>query len=310
MKKNAKLIFVILLYLVLKILFLTNLVNPYLQQIIIYAGIIIIWAQGLNLIYGFSGQFSLGHGAFYGIGAYTGAILTKIFLKSAFIIPVSLLASVISAGLIALLIALPVLRLRSDYLAIATLGFGIIVKVLFDNADAILPAFGGSRGMLGIPKYTNLEITYLSCLLVIFVMQKLANSKYGRALLALKDDEITADVMGINTFLFKTSSFVLGSTFAGLAGWLYAHLYTFLHPSNFEFLKSIDCLLIVVLGGMGSIPGTILAGGVWVFLIEGLRVALPSGLIEWRYIIYPLLLILMMLKRPEGIVGKRTLGAR
>ncbi|MEO0116133.1 MAG: branched-chain amino acid ABC transporter permease [candidate division WOR-3 bacterium] len=305
MKKIPSFLFILLLYLILKILFTTNLLNPYLQQIILYVGIIIIWTLGLNLIYGFSGQFSLGQAGFYGIGAYLGAILTKLFPHSWAIIPLSLFASFFGTGLIAFLIGIPVLRLRSDYLAIATLGFGIIVKVLFDNADAILPQFGGSRGMLGIPKYTNLEITYLFLIAVIFLMRNLINSKYGRALLALKNDEITADVMGINTFWYKTFAFALGSSFAGIAGWLYAHLYTFLHPSNFEFLKSIDCLLIVILGGMGSITGTILAAIIWIFLIEGLRVILPASLVEWRFIIYPLLLIIMMIKRPQGILGKR-----
>ncbi|MEO0100777.1 MAG: branched-chain amino acid ABC transporter permease [candidate division WOR-3 bacterium] len=305
MKKIPSFLFILLLYLILKILFTANLLNPYLQQIILYVGIIIIWTLGLNLIYGFSGQFSLGQAGFYGIGAYLGAILTKLFPHSLAIIPLSLFASFFGTGLIAFLIGIPVLRLRSDYLAIATLGFGIIVKVLFDNADAILPQFGGSRGMLGIPKYTNLEITYLFLIAVIFLMRNLINSKYGRALLALKNDEITADVMGINTFWYKTFAFALGSSFAGIAGWLYAHLYTFLHPSNFEFLKSIDCLLIVILGGMGSITGTILAAIIWIFLIEGLRVILPASLVEWRFIIYPLLLIIMMIKRPQGILGKR-----
>ncbi len=305
MKKVYPFLFLALIYLILKALFLTNFLNPYLQQIILYIGIIIIWALGLNLIYGFSGQFSLGQAAFYGIGAYAGAILTKLFPNSIPIIPISLLTSVFISGLIALLIGIPVLRLRSDYLAIATLGFSIIAKVLFDNGDAFLTQLGGSRGMLGIPKYTNLEITYLFLISVIILMRNLVSSKYGRALLALKDDEITAGVMGINTFWYKTFAFALGSSFAGLAGWLYAHLYTFLHPANFEFLKSIDCLLIVILGGMGSITGTILAAIVWVLLIEGLRVLLPPDLVEWRFILYPLLLIVMMIRRPQGIMGKK-----
>jgi|UniRef100_A0A7C3YTT6 branched-chain amino acid transport system permease protein len=293
------------LYLALRTLFSLGIVNPYLQQIIIYIGIIIIWALGLNLIYGFSGQFSLGQAAFYGIGAYSGAILTKLFPQSIAIICLSLITSILLTGAIAFLIGIPVLRLRSDYLAIATLGFSIIAKVFFDNADSILPEFGGSRGMIGIPRYTTLEVAYLFVVLVIFLTRNLVNSKYGRALLALKDDEIVADVMGIDTARYKTFAFSLGSAFAGLAGWLYAHLYTFLHPSNFEFLKSIDCLLIVILGGMGSISGTIVASIAFVFLIEGLRIFLPSHLVEWRFVIYPLILIVMMIKRPQGLLGKR-----
>lgn len=298
------LLFAITIYILLKLSFVTNLINPYFQQIILYCGIIIIWALGLNLIYGFSGQFSLGQAAFYGIGAYAGALLTKLFPSSFAIIPVSLFVSFSLAGIVAILIGIPILRLRTDYLAIATLGFTIIVKVLFDNADIVLPQLGGSRGMLSIPKWTNLEITYILTGLTILTIRNLVHSKYGRALLALKDDEITADVMGVNTTWYKVTAFSLGSAFAGLAGWLYAHLYTFLHPSNFEFLKSIDCLLIVVLGGMGSLTGTILASVIWVLAIEGLRVLLPYYLIEWRFIIYPLLLIIIMIRRPQGLLGR------
>ncbi len=295
----------VIIYLVLRSLFTFGLINPYGQQIVLYTGIIMIWALGLNLIYGFSGQFSLGHAAFYGLGAYAGALLTKLFPSFFAIVPLSLLVSLLIPSLVAFLIGIPVLRLRSDYLAIATLGFGIVVKILFDNADALTPKLGGSRGMLGIPKYTNLEIVFVFVGITLIFIRNLIYSKYGRALLALKDDEITADVMGVSTMRYKVMAFTFGSGLAGLAGWLYAHLYTFLHPTNFEFLKSIDCLLIVVLGGMGSITGTVIASIVWVFLIEGLRSFLPSYLIEWRFIIYPLLLIMMMLRRPQGIFGKK-----
>ncbi len=296
-----------LIYISLKVAFVTNLANPYLQQIILYVGIITILALGLNLIYGFSGQFSLGQAAFYGIGAYTGALLTKTLPHSPIIVPLSLILSFSLTGIIALLVGIPILRLRTDYLAIATLGFGIIVKVLFDNTDHLIPELGGSRGMLGIPRLTNLENTFILFLIVLIIIRNLAYSKYGRALISLKEDEIIADVMGVATMWYKVLAFSLGSAFAGLAGWLYAHLYSFLHPTNFEFLKSIDCLLIVVLGGMGSITGTVCASVIWVSLIEGLRVLLPPDLIEWRFIIYPLLLIIIMIKRPQGLFGQKEM---
>ena len=198
---------------------------------------------------------------------------------------------------------MPILRLKSDYLGIATLGFGIIIKVLFDNADAVIPSLGGSRGMVGIPKHTNLTLTFLFLLIAILVIRNFVYSRMGRACISVREDEIAAESIGINTTKYKTLGFVLGSIFAGVAGVLYAHLYTFLHPSNFDFLKSIDVLLIVVLGGMGSISGTLVAAIGWTFLLEGLRVILPTEILDWRFVIYPLLLIIVMIMRPRGLWG-------
>jgi branched-chain amino acid transport system permease protein len=267
-----------------------------------------ISALGLNLIYGFTGQFSLGHAAFFGIGAYTSAFVIKIaYLNNTFYLILGLIAAGILAGLIAYVIGLPILRLRSDYLGIATLGFGIIIKVIFDNADAILPVLGGSRGMIGIPKLTNFTWVFVLAILGIVILRNLINSAPGRALISVREDEIAAEAVGVNTTKYKTLGFVIGSVYAGVAGGLYAHLYAFLHPSNFDFLKSIDVLLIVVLGGMASISGTIFAAVIWVFILEGLRVVLPEAILDWRLVIYPLLLILIMIFRPSGIFGSREI---
>ena len=283
-------------------LILVGALNPYWQQIICLAGIVTISALGLNLIYGYTGQFSLGHAAFYGIGAYTAALVTRgIGGHSPAMLPVGLVAGAIVAGLVALLIGLPILRLKSDYLGIATLGFGIIVKVLFDNSDKVIPMMGGSRGMSGIPRLTTFAWVFPLAVVAVVVLRNIVFSGIGRALISVREDELAAEAVGIDSTRYKTLGFVIGCMYAGVAGGLYAHLFVFLHPSNFDFLKSIDVLLVVVLGGLGSISGTIVAAVAWTFLLEGLRIVLPPAVQDWRWVIYPLLLVVFMLVRPGGI---------
>jgi|UniRef100_A0A7V3RGJ2 branched-chain amino acid transport system permease protein len=307
MRIKIRILFIIILfYAVIQILIATGMLNPYWTQIIQFAQIITISAIGLNLIYGYTGQFSLGHAAFYGIGAYCSALVTKSLHNLGFLsFIIGLLSSVILVAIIALIIGLPILRLKSDYLGIATLGFGIIVKVLFDNADTVIPALGGSRGMLGIPRYTNFTLTFMFFIGSIIIIRNLIFSDFGRSFISIREDEIASECTGVNTTKYKTMGFVFGSIFAGVAGVLYAHLYSFLHPSNFDFLKSIDVLLIVVLGGLGSISGTIIAAIAWTFILEGLRVILPGQILDWRLVIYPLILIIIMLVKPMGIGSGR-----
>jgi branched-chain amino acid transport system permease protein len=290
-------------------LILVGALNPYWQQIMCLAGIMTISGLGLNLIYGYTGQFSLGHAAFYGIGAYTAALLTRsIGSHNPAILLVGLVAGGALAGLIALLIGLPILRLKSDYLGIATLGFGIIVKVLLDNSDKVIPMMGGSRGMSSIPKLTTFLWVFPLAVIAVVVLRNIVFSGIGRALISVREDELAAEAVGIDSTRYKTLGFVIGCTFAGVAGGLYAHLYVFLHPSNFDFLKSIDVLLIVVLGGLGSISGTVVAAVAWTFLLEGLRILLPPAIQDWRWVIYPLLLVVFMLVRPGGIFAGTEFG--
>jgi branched-chain amino acid transport system permease protein len=284
----------------------TGIANPYWVQIFELACVVAISAQGLNIIYGYTGLFSLGHAAFYGIGAYVAAYLMKTYggqSQAAFL--VALLAGGGAAAVVALLIGLPTLRLTSDYLGIATLGFGIIMKVIFDNADSFLPDLGGARGMTGIAKMTTVPWVVFFLLSSLFAVRNMIHSSYGRAILSIREDEIAAETMGIDTFRYKMAGFVTGCAFAGVAGGLYAHLYTFLHPSNFDFFKSIDILVIVVLGGLGNMSGTVAASFGWVFLLEGLRVVLPPGYVELRWVLIPVLLIVTMLLRPQGLFGSR-----
>jgi branched-chain amino acid transport system permease protein len=284
----------------------TGIANPYWVQIFELACVVAISAQGLNVIYGYAGLFSLGHAAFYGIGAYMAAYLMKTYggqSQAAFL--VALLAGGGAAAVVAFLIGLPTLRLTSDYLGIATLGFGIIMKVIFDNADGFLPDLGGARGMTGIPRMTTVPWVVFFLLASLLAVRNMIHSSYGRAILSIREDEIAAETMGIDTFRYKMGGFVAGCAFAGVAGGLYAHLYTFLHPSNFDFFKSIDILVIVVLGGLGNMSGTVAASFGWVFLLEGLRVVLPPGYVELRWVLIPVLLIVTMLLRPQGLFGSR-----
>ena len=290
--------------------------NPYWIQIFQHACIVAVSAMGLNIIYGYTGLFSLGHAAFYGAGAYTAAVVMKTYLGShgdvsslasqaAFL--ASLLAGGLAAALLAWLVGMPVLRLTSDYLGIATLGFGVIMKVLFDNADAFVPSLGGARGMTGIARMTSIPWAVLALVGAVIVVRNLVHSTFGRVLIAIREDEIAAAAMGIDTFRYKVIGFTAGCAFAGVAGGLYAHLYAFLHPSNFDFFKSFDVLMIVVLGGLGNTTGTLVASFGWVFLLEGLRVILPPEYLEFRWVLVPLLLIGAMLLRPQGLLGPREL---
>ena len=293
-------------YALLKTLFLSGFTTAYIQQIVLYALIVIIAALGLNVIYGYTGQFSLGHAAFYGIGAYTSAWLTHaLSVEGVFpFLPILLAAGLMSA-LVGWLIGFPILRLRDDFLAIATLSFGIFVRVLLDNSDKLSDALGGSRGFVGIPRITNLELVGVVLVFLVLVTRNLIGSRYGLFWQCIKDDELASSAFGIRTGRMKSMAFTYGCFLAGIAGALYAHLYTFLHPSNFDFLRSIDFLIIVIVGGMGSITGTVFAGLVWIGFIEGLRIVLPSGALEYRWVLIPIFLIILMLWRPNGLMARK-----
>jgi branched-chain amino acid transport system permease protein len=302
------------LYAALKVLFLSGLLTPYLQQIVLLAFITILTSLGLNVIYGYTGQFSLGHAGFYGIGAYTAAYLGTLFtIESPWALLPLLFLSGLAAGLLGTLIGIPILRLKDDFLAIATLGFGILIRVLLDNSDKLSEALGGSRGFIGIPKLVNLEMAFGILIFMILITRNLIYSRYGLFWQCIKDDEMASSVFGIDTSAMKRMAFTFGCFLAGLGGGLYAYLYSFLHPSNFDFLKSIDFLIIVIVGGMGSITGTIYAGLLWVVVIEGLRILLPASVLDMRWVLIPLMLIGVMMWKPFGLLGRkesRTLGLK
>jgi len=277
-------------------------INQYYFQILIYIGINIILASSLNLINGFAGQFSLGHAGFMAVGAYTAAVITSeigVARGSIYAIPVFALA-LIAAGFVAslfgLIVGIPSLRLKGDYLAITTLGFGEIIRVFVQN----LQFLGGARGFTGIPKLANSFWVFSTAALMIFFIYNLINSTYGKAFLAVRDDEIAAEAIGISSTRIKVVAFVTGAFFAGMAGGLYGHFVTYINPAQFSFLKSFEIVVMVIIGGMGSIIGVALSAALLTILPEALRTVS-----QYRMVIYSLLLIIIMITRPQGLFAGR-----
>jgi branched-chain amino acid transport system permease protein len=299
-------------------LFVTR-ISPYYYDIIIGVGINIILAASLNLVNGYTGQFSLGHAGFMAVGAYSSSWLTLSFgyllglsavgTTTSYVI--ALIAGGLLAALAGLAVGIPSLRLRGDYLAIVTLGFNEIIKGIIQNAEPL----GAQRGLGGMAQHTNFFWTYAFAALTVYVVLSLVHSTYGSGFLAVRDDEIAAEAMGINTTKYKVLAFVIGAFFAGVAGGLYAHFKQFVHPEGFNFLRSFDLVVMVILGGMGSTAGVCLAAVLLTILPEWLRaVASSPWLPEWlrpiaenRMILYSLLLIILMLTRPQGLFGEVNL---
>jgi len=288
-------VFIALIYIIVQALINIGIIDSYIQLNIILIGINIILAVSLNLITGFTGQFSLGHAAFMAIGAYTSAIATA-KLGQSFII--ALLVSGVVAAFAGVLIGIPTLRLKGDYLAIATLGFGEIVRIIALNIDYI----GGAIGFNDIPQYTNWTWIFIMTVVTVILIKNFINSYHGRACIAIREDEIAAEAMGINTTFYKVLAFAIGAFFAGIAGALYANYFYFIKPDSFGFMKSVDILVIVVFGGMGSIAGSIV-GAIALSLISLFLQNIP----ELRMVIYALILFGIMLYRPTGIMGSHEL---
>jgi len=291
-------------------------IDDYALNILLMAGINVILAVSLNIVSGHTGQFSLGHAGFMAVGAYGSAAITQIngkallgalaFLGGAAqgtLFVFALLVGGVLAALAGLAVGLPSLRLKGDYLAIVTLGFGEIIRVVLQNTEAV----GGARGLTGIPAFTTLGWTWGLAAVCIYCVSALVRSTYGRGFLAVRDDEIAAEAMGVNTTRYKVTAFVVGSFFAGLAGGLYAHLIGYITPEGFSFLKSVDVVVMVILGGMGSTVGVTVAAGLLTVLNELLRQAE-----QYRMVAFALLLIVMMIARPQGLLGglDRWLQAR
>jgi branched-chain amino acid transport system permease protein len=368
---------------IVQVLFSTGVLNDFWSTLLRIGAVMAIVSLGLNLIYGFNGQFSLGQWGFYAIGAYAAADVTyrwdqmksasglvilflvvllvglsfwgiaklislmrgmdplsgfalyligvivagfaAVELGKVLIDPVTalfamlppalamqlvFLLAVLLAGLISAevsyIFGLPILTLGSDYFGIATLGFTIIVKVLLDNSDTLLgfTEMKGARGMVGIPGVTSWLWVSFFLLIIVIITRNILHSSNGRALISVREDEIAAKAMGIDVAQQKVVAFVLGSFFAGIAGGLYAHINGFLHPNTFNFIKSFDPMIIIVFGGLGSVTGTVFAAFAWALVLEGaLRLWLPQGFETWRFVVYPVLLLIMMLLRPKGLFG-------
>ncbi len=288
--------------------------NPYYQRILMLCGINIVLAVSLNLVNGLTGQFSIGHAGFMAVGGYASAMVSMRLLpplaaalaSAGLPEPVSegivLLFALVAGGLLAALagwaVGLPSLRLRGDYLAIVTLGFGEIIRVAITNIDAV----GGARGLSGVPRHTTFFWVALWVVIVVTLSYNLLKSSHGRAMLSVREDEVAAEALGIDTTRYKVIAFVLSAFFAGVAGGLFAHFDAYLNPNSFTFLRSIEIVTMVVLGGMGSVSGAILAAIFLTLLPELLR-----EVKQYRLVIYALLLIVLMITRPQGLLGTREL---
>ncbi|MDB6068498.1 MAG: inner-rane translocator [Pedosphaera sp.] len=326
---RSQLVLVVALLGSLGISSLSNYINDYYLQVILIVGINITLAVSLNLVNGYTGQFSLGHAGFMAVGAYTCAAITlyggpKFFaavggsgaLATSSLFLGALLAGGVTAAIAGLVVGIPSLRLKGDYLAIVTLGFGEIIRVIFRNIDSL----GGALGLNGLPPYTTFFWTYGVVAITIYVVVSMVHSTYGRGFLAVHDDEVAAEAMGINTTRYKITAFVVGAFFAGVTGGIYAHAVGSIDPLGFGFMRSIEIVVMVILGGMGNTPGVIIAAVLLTLLPEGLRAlssySLPLPFLpeawrglgwikDTRMIIYSLLLIVLMLTRPQGLFAFR-----
>jgi len=286
----------VLLYIVVEVLLDQEIIDPYWEANIILMLINIILAVSLNLINGYTGQFSIGHAGFLAVGAYVGAIFT-VKLEYPFVI--AILAGTIAAAFLGCLIGIPTLRLNGDYLAIATLGLGEIIRIAILNIDYV----GGASGFMGIPRITTFAWAFWLAVGIMYIIKNFKNSSYGRACLAIRENEIAAETMGIDTTKYKVMAFTIGAAFAGTAGVLFSHYYYIAHPASFTFMRSFDILTMVVLGGLGSMTGAV-TGAV---ALTGISAAL-ADYPEWRMVIYSVALITLMLNRPQGIFGSKELS--
>ncbi|MFH5836351.1 branched-chain amino acid ABC transporter permease [Proteiniclasticum sp. C24MP] len=282
---------VLALYLTVYLLMNAGIIDSYIFLNIVSIGINIILAVSLNLITGFTGQLSLGHAAFMSIGAYASGILTA---KLGLPFIAGILGAALAAALAGVLIGVPTLRLKGDYLAIATLGFGEIIRIIGLNWKYV----GGAMGLNDIPRYTNWTWLYWIIVLTVVIIWNFLSSYNGRAVISIKEDEIASTSMGVNTNYYKVLVFTIGALFAGIAGALYANYFYFIKPDSFGFMKSVDILVIVVLGGLGSIRGSI---------ISAIALSLVSlslqGIPELRMVIYAVILFIMMVYKPQRILG-------
>jgi branched-chain amino acid transport system permease protein len=287
----------------------------YAQRIVLLAGINVILAVGLNLINGTTGQFSIGHAGFMAVGAYTAAflgtqlapVIAGVFgagvVSDAITFNLALVAGAVLAGATGLLVGAPSLRLKGDYLAVVTLGFGEIIRILFNNAEFLGAAtgyFGDDPS--GLPPYTTFFWVYAWALVIVVAIANLTFSQTGRSLSAIREDEVAAEAMATPTTRLKVLAFAVSAAAAGIAGGLFVHMQGGAHPEDFRFEKSIDMIVMIIIGGLGSISGAIL-GGVFV----AVTLELMRDLQEYRLVLYALLLVLIMLVRPQGLLGTREI---
>lgn len=301
-----------------------GLVDPYYQLVLMFMGVNIILSASLNLVNGYMGEFSCGHAGFMAVGAYVSSVLSVwLFTQeggfgaallspdlAVYLFPVILLMGALAAAIAGLLVAIPSFRTRGDYLAIITLAVNYIVKSVIENTEAV----GGARGFMGMKRVVDhmaeaADLPWMMIWVIIgtvftlLVIRRFVSSTYGKGIVAMRDDEIAAELMSVNTRRLKMVAFMLSSGLAGLAGGLFAHILGYINPGSFTIMKSTEALVMVYLGGMGSLSGSVLSAAAFTLLLELLR---PLELIKW--VVVPFMLILLMLFRPEGIMGSRELA--
>lgn len=299
MKRFNKLIGALIIGIIIYALIELRIISPYQRTSLFAIGINIILAVSLNLIVGITGQFSLGHAGFMAIGAYSVAIVLQ-SVSGYFGFAIGLIIGIVLAGVLSLIISIPTLRLKGDYLAIATLGFSEIIRILCQNMEIT----GGSNGISGIEKLLNWPLLYGFIVFSVYIVLAFKKSRYGRACLSINEDELASEAVGINLRYFKILSFTIGIMLAAIAGGLYSIQFNTIAPSVFNFDKSVDILVIVVLGGLGSISGSVLSA----ILLGVIDVMLAQfQLTNFQVIIYALVLIFIMLFRPKGLFGSGEL---
>jgi len=282
----------------------TGLLSSYFLQILMFIGINMVMTVSLGMINGFTGQFSIGHGGFMAIGAYTSAFITTLLTVREnplgyLIFFISIVIGSAMTGLAGFLIGIPTLRLKGDYLAIVTMAFGEVIRTIIRVSEPL----GGPRGISGIPAVTNVTTIFIFAIGSIWLIRNFLHSTYGRASRAIRDNEIAAELNGINTTKQKILVFTIAAVFAGASGALYAHILQFIHPDNFTFMKSLEYLIYLYIGGANSISGALVGATIFTIIPEVFR-----GLQIWRMVIYSIILILVMLFRPEGIMSDKELS--
>ncbi len=299
-------------------------VNDYQGRLLVFIALNIILATSLNLINGFTGQFSIGHAGFMAVGAYASAYFSNTYGEriveslsflgetgsTSVVLLIAVAIGAFVAALMGLIVGIPSLRLKGDYLAIVTLGFAEIIRIVILNIDAV----GGATGYQ-VPGYANFLWIGIFTIITVLVIHNIVKSDTGRALISIREDELAAEAMGVNTTRYKVTSFVIGSAFAGIAGVLFAHYNKFLHTNDFQFIRSFEIIIMIVIGGMGSMTGAILGAIIVTLLPEVLR-QLPDIQVgaavfkfsDLRLVIFALILILTMIVRPQGILGTMEIG--
>lgn len=298
-KKIQNLVIILVLALVLVLLSELKIVSTSRLLVLQYIGIYSIMVMGVNIVNGYMGIFSLAHAGFMAVGAYAAALTSKYIFTSAYTFPLALLAGGLAAMCIGLLVAVPSFKSKGDYLAIITLGFTLMVQSIFQNAEIV----GASRGMTNIAKYTNIYWVFGCLVLTIIIVNRFINSKYGRNLKAIREDQVATQLVSVNVRQAKTVAFALSAFLIGVSGALLCHLLGYTSPSSYGYSNVVDGLVMVYVGGVGSITGSVVGATIWQILVQMLK-----DLGTWRWVVGGMLLCLVMIFLPKGIFGYQEIS--